>query len=450
MHELDSKRKTCIVQTAPATRIAIGEEFGFESGSISTGRMVSALHHLGFDLVFDTNFAADLTIMEEANEFLHRVENGKNLPLFTSCCPGWVNFVEKSYPELIPHLSTTKSPQQMHGAVSRLMYGHENVFVCAVMPCTAKKGEANRPGMQGDVDAVITTRELARMIRARRIPFASLPNEGKNECSFDSPLGESTGAGQIFGASGGVMEAALRTAVALKKLPIEEIDFHQVRGMGALKEATVPGLGKVCVVNGISSCIDLFNQDPSWYKKYLMIEVMACPGGCLNGGGEPKAPKDSQVIQKRMTAIYNIDSSKKKRKSNENQEVQKLYEKFSAKPFHSVFSEQNLHTYYADRKSPRHHLALFLNQVDLRDGKRASELFSPRNAIWKPSDRLELKGREAIQKFIEETLPKQKGLARHKFMDSSSLKVLGTNGIPCEFEVQLDEEYFIKSLIRTV
>ena len=254
---LDSGRRATIVQTAPATRVAIGEEFGFEPGTVSTGRMVNALRMLGFDHVTDTNFSADLTIMEEANELLERV-NGKRegkLPMFTSCCPGWINYVEINRPDLIPHLSTTKSPQQMHGAVSR--YGpiakkiaeetNDEPYIVSIMPCTAKKDESVRPGNRGDIDAVLTTRELAKMIRHRNIPFASLPNDGV----YDSPMGESSGAAAIFAASGGVMEAAVRTAADALGLK-GTVEYKGVRGVDrGVKEITIEGerdaFVKICI-----------------------------------------------------------------------------------------------------------------------------------------------------------------------------------------------------------
>jgi NADH-quinone oxidoreductase subunit G len=274
LQELDSRRKTLIVQTAPATRVAIGEEFGLEPGSISTGKLVNALRKIGFDHVFDTNFTADLTIMEEGSELLDRLKNGGVLPIMTSCCPGWVNYVEKHHPELIPHLSSAKSPQQMHGALTKKFFG-KDAFVVSIMPCTAKKGEAVRPGMKGDVDAVITTRELGSLLRHRRIPFADLPNDGQ----FDSPFGASTGAAQIFGATGGVLEAALRTVLDIIDSPIKKLDFHEVRGKERVKECEIPGVGTVVACNGISSVQKLFRDDPDWYKKYIMVEVMACNYG---------------------------------------------------------------------------------------------------------------------------------------------------------------------------
>jgi NADH-quinone oxidoreductase subunit G len=275
---LDTKQRKTIVQTAPATRVGLSEEFGLAPGSVSTGRMINALRALGFDYVTDTNFAADLTIMEEANELLQRVQGKRegNLPLFTSCCPGWINYVEIHRPDLIPHLSTTKSPQQMHGTLSRCgplakqiaAETEEEPFVVSIMPCTAKKDESVRPGNVGDIDAVLTTRELAKMIRHRNIPFASLSNEGK----YDSPMGESTGAAAIFGASGGVLEAALRTAADALGLD-GPIEHEGIRGVErGIKVASIEGLGSVAAVSSIGSAVDLLSND-DWKKKYLMIEV---------------------------------------------------------------------------------------------------------------------------------------------------------------------------------
>ncbi|HUN76038.1 MAG TPA: [FeFe] hydrogenase, group A [Steroidobacteraceae bacterium] len=293
LHTLDSHRRVSAVQVAPATRIAISEEFGMSPGTVSTGRLINALRKLGFDYVFDTNFAADLTIMEEASELLARIRKREALPLLTSCCPGWVNWVEINRPALLPHLSTTKSPQQMHGAVTKrgrfarslrreFAEGSAEPYVVSVMPCTAKKDEAARPGMSGDVDHVLTTRELARMIRSRGIAFAALSQDG----DFDNPLGESTGAGQIFGASGGVMEAMVRTVSHLigadSSVPLE---WHQLRGVGAgVKTAEIAGLGKVAICSGIAAAQRMLTTE-TWHDEYIAIEVMACVGGCL--GGDP-------------------------------------------------------------------------------------------------------------------------------------------------------------------
>jgi len=334
LHTLDARRRVSAVQVAPATRIAISEEFGMKPGTVSTGRLINALRQLGFDYVFDTNFGADLTIMEEATEFVTRKRmpegNQKSLPLFTSCCPGWVNWVEINRPDLLSHLSTTKSPTQMHGALTKrgpfartlgpeFAEGNTEPYVVSVMPCTAKKDEAVRPGVSGDIDHVLTTRELARMIRARGIAFSALSEEGE----FDNPLGESTGAGQIFGASGGVMEAMVRTASHFigeeNSLPLE---WHQLRGVSkGVKTAEIPEIGKVAICNGIAAAQGMLETE-TWRDEYVAIEVMACVGGCLGGGGEPKS-EDPLVLEKRMQAIYSIDKNVPRRRSYENQNIQK-------------------------------------------------------------------------------------------------------------------------------
>ncbi|MGD8526684.1 MAG: [FeFe] hydrogenase, group A, partial [Thioalkalispiraceae bacterium] len=327
LHTLDTRRRLSAVQIAPASRVAISEEFGMKPGTVSTGRMINALRQLGFDYVFDTNFAADLTIMEEGTELVTRLKHQERLPLFTSCCPGWVNWAEINRPDILPHLSTTKSPQQMHGALTKrgafarslgaeFAEGKAEPYVVSVMPCTAKKDESQRPGVAGDLDHVLTTRELARMIRARGIAFSALPEEGQ----FDNPLGESTGAGQIFGASGGVMEAILRTASHFigeeDALPLE---WHQLRGVSeGVKTAAVPGIGKVAICNGIAAAQRLLETE-TWRDEYVAIEVMACVGGCLGGGGEPKS-MDPLVLEKRMQAIYGIDQQLPRRRSYENQD----------------------------------------------------------------------------------------------------------------------------------
>ncbi|WP_455217650.1 [FeFe] hydrogenase, group A, partial [Kaarinaea lacus] len=387
LHTLDSRRRISAVQVAPASRIAISEEFGMKPGTISTGRMINALRQLGFDYVFDTNFGADLTIMEEATELVTRLKQQTLLPIFTSCCPGWVNWVEINRPDLLRQLSTTKSPQQMHGALTKrgafarslgpeFAEGKTEPYVVSVMPCTAKKDESVRPGVSGDVDHVVTTRELARMIRARGIAFSALPEDG----AFDNPLGESTGAGQIFGASGGVMEAMVRTAShfigATEPLPLE---WHQLRGVGTgLKEADVPGIGKVAICNGIAAAQRLLEEE-AWRSEYVAIEVMACVGGCLGGGGEPKS-MDPQVLEKRMQGIYQIDSNVPRRRSYENEDIQKLYATELQAP-NSPKAHALLHTSYAARHSKRLLLMRFLDSVDRRDGKSAATLFHP-DALW--------------------------------------------------------------------
>jgi NADH-quinone oxidoreductase subunit G len=411
---------------------------------------------LGFDYVFDTNFSADLTIMEEANELLARVKGEREgkLPLFTSCCPGWINFVEKCRPDLIPHLSTTKSPQQMLGATTR--YGPfgksiapEEPFLVSIMPCTAKKDEAVRPGMRGDVDAVLTTRELAKMIKHRKIPFASLPNDGQ----YDSPMGESTGAAAIFGASGGVLEAALRTASDALGIdaPLEHPDVRGVeRGV---KVSTIEGVGSVAAVSSIGAAIDLLKDD-SWKEKFVMIEVMACPGGCLGGGGEPKSD-DPEILQKRAKGIYSIDSDALVRKSHENIEVQQIYKEVFDHPL-SETSEKLLHTTYAPRGSPRDMLGRFLDAVDHRDGVKAASLLTD-DAVWNTNTPIfgVVEGREEIISLVSSKLPPVKTCAgidppRHRLASAiEGTEVIMPNGERVHFNVDLDETTGrIKSLSR--
>ncbi|MFP4894912.1 [FeFe] hydrogenase, group A [Paraburkholderia sp. EG304] len=331
LHTLDRHRRVSVVQEAPATRVAISEEFGMQPGTVSTGRMINALRQLGFDYVFDTNFAADLTIIEEAAELLSRLREKGRLPLFTSCCPGWVHWVEFNRPDLLPHLCTAKSPQQMHGALSKrgpfarglgpdFAQGDAEPYVVSVMPCTAKKDEAVRPGVSGDVDRVLTTREPARMIRARGIAFNALPEAG----AFDDPLGESTGAAQIFAASGGVMEAIARTVSHLLDQTMLVLDWHQIRGVDVgVKTADIPAVGKVAVCNGISVSQRMLRTE-AWRAEYVAIEVMACVAGCLGGGGEPKS-LDPLILEKRMDAIYEMDKLAPHRCSYENRDIERLY-----------------------------------------------------------------------------------------------------------------------------
>jgi len=522
---LDSKRRRTIVQVAPATRVAIGEEFGMQPGAVNTGRLVNALRLLGFDFVFDTNFAADLTIMEEGSELLMRVDrhvaaleaqrqidsmdasmintdfteaheairaaNDKPLPQFTSCCPGWINWIEINRPDLLQYLSTTKSPQMMLGAVakrgifpkSKLMneprimggndstsgqvtanfsdfeerpyaVGKEEAYVVSIMPCTAKKDEAARPGMRGDVDAVLTTRELARLIRARKIPFASLSNEGE----FDNPLGESSGAGMIFGASGGVMEAALRTAthilaernkvsnhegeneaqiVDVKAMSDAPLEFHSLRGtIPGVKVAKVPGVGDVAVCNGIRSAQDLLKTD-DWKSKYIAIEVMSCVGGCLGGGGEPKSD-DPDVLKKRMQSIYSIDKGQARRKSHENEQVKQLYNELLDHPL-SHTSEKLLHTTFSGRYSDRELLGRFLEAVDQRDGKAAAKLFTD-DGEWCTNTPVfgSVLGHEAIRETINSKLPAKKLgplMFRHRLEDPTSGFVVNVGNEQVRFDM---------------
>ncbi|HHF08335.1 MAG TPA: 4Fe-4S dicluster domain-containing protein, partial [Kosmotoga arenicorallina] len=357
LEEIDKHDKVLEVQTAPAVRVALGEEFGEEPGTITTGKMVAALRRIGFDYVFDTNFAADLTIMEEGSELLDRIKNGGNFPMFTSCCPGWVNLMEKLYPEYTENLSSAKSPHEMLGALAKTYFAErigkkpEDIFVVSIMPCTAKKDEATREqlkvkGVDG-VDIVLTTRELGKLIKMKKIPYESLPEE-----EYDKPLGISTGAAAIFGTTGGVMEAALRTAYEIytgKELP--KVEFEDVRGFTGVKEAVV-SLGdkelKIAVAHGGSSVINLLEKLRSGEAYYDFIEIMACPGGCIGGGGQPKSNKPG-YLERRMEAIYTIDEMSTIRKSHENPAVLKLYEEYLGQPL-SHLSHELLHTHYRSRK----------------------------------------------------------------------------------------------------
>ena len=368
---LQDPGKVVLVQTAPAVRVGIGEAMGMPYGSLVTGQMVAGLRRLGFSKVFDTDFAADLTIVEEGNELLHRMKNGGTLPMITSCSPGWIKFIEHFYPEQLAHLSSCKSPQQMFGAVAKTYYAEKtgidprNIVVVSVMPCTAKKYEAQRPEMDGafhywkekmnlteeehffDVDYALTTRELARMFRESGIEFAQLPEE-----DYDNPLGESSGAGVIFGSTGGVMEAALRTAYELytgKRL--ENINFNAVRGMQGIKEADISLNGtilKVAVAHTLKNAAVLLDQIKAGTSPYAFIEVMTCPGGCLGGGGQP-IPTNAEIREKRAASIYREDERKTIRKSHENPEIVSLYEDFLIEPLGEK-SHHLLHTHYVERE----------------------------------------------------------------------------------------------------
>lgn len=345
--------KIVIVQTAPSVRVAIGEELGMEPGSIVTGKMVAALRHLGFDKVFDTDFSADLTIMEEGYEFIDRLQNGGKLPMITSCSPGWVNMIELKYPELLDHLSTAKSPQQMFGAVAKTYYPHKEgidpakIVSVSVMPCTAKKAEAARPEMCAsgyrDVDIVITTRELGRMIREAGIDFKNLPEE-----QFDSPLGTGSGAGVIFGTTGGVMEAALRTVadvLAGENLP--RVDYEEVRGMEHTREAEIEISGKkikIAVVHTLKSAMEMLERVKSGAADYQFIEVMACPGGCIGGGGQP-VPVNAEIRKLRRKGLFDCDRANELRKSHENPEIIELYDTWLGKPLGEK-AHNLLHTHY--------------------------------------------------------------------------------------------------------
>ncbi len=349
---ISDNSKYVIVQTAPAVRVAIAEEFGAEPGRIVTKQLVAGLRLLGFDKVFDTNFAADLTIMEEASEFLERFKNGGKLPLFTSCSPGWIKFIEHNYPEFLDNLSTCKSPQQMFGAIAKTYYAdkigipREDMIVVSIMPCTAKKYERVRPEMKGDVDYVLTTRELAKMFKLAGIDLLNLPSE-----EYDEPLGITTGAAAIFGATGGVMEAALRTAYeVITGKNLERLDFESVRGIEGIKEAVIEIDGlklNVAVVNGLGNARKMLDMIKNGEKDYHFIEFMACPGGCIGGGGQP-IPTTKEILSKRMKAIYEIDKSFEIRKSHENPAIQALYKEFLGEPL-SEKSHELLHTTYIAR-----------------------------------------------------------------------------------------------------
>lgn len=345
--------KIVIVQTAPSVRVAIGEELGMEPGSIVTGKMVAALRHLGFDKVFDTDFSADLTIMEEGYEFLDRLQNGGLLPMITSCSPGWVNMIELKYPKLLDHLSTAKSPQQMFGAIAKTYYPEKagidpaKIVSVSVMPCTAKKAEAARPEMcdsgYRDVDIVITTRELGRMIREAGIDFKNLPEE-----NFDSPLGTGSGAGVIFGTTGGVMEAALRTVadvLAGENLP--HVDYEEVRGMEHTREAKLEIAGKkikIAVVHTLKSAMEMLERVKNGTADYQFIEVMACPGGCIGGGGQP-VPVNAEIRKLRRKGLFDCDRANELRKSHENPEIIELYDTWLGKPLGEK-AHNLLHTHY--------------------------------------------------------------------------------------------------------
>jgi NADP-reducing hydrogenase subunit HndD len=359
---LSDPTKHVIVNTAPSIRATLGECFGMPVGTNVKGKMVAALRRIGFAGVYDTDFSADLTIVEEANELIERIQNGGKLPMITSCSPGWIKFCEYYYPEYIENLSTCKSPQQMFGAVAKTWYAKKagidpkNIFVVAVMPCTAKKFEARRDGQSAsgypDIDVAITTRELGRMIERAGLDFVNLPNE-----EFDLPLGASTGAGAIFGATGGVMEAALRTAAeTLTGKPIDKLEFEEVRGTLGIKEAVykIAGLElRVAVASGLTNAKRLLEDVKAGRANYHFIEIMACPGGCVNGGGQPtqSASVRNTVDLKtvRAAALYAEDKNLPLRKSHENPTVKELYADYLEKPG-SHEAHKVLHTHYVARK----------------------------------------------------------------------------------------------------
>ncbi len=364
MRAIADSTKTVVVQTAPAVRVALGEKFGMEPGSIVTGKMAAALRRLGFNYVFDTDWSADLTIMEEGTELLGRIgkvlagDKNAKLPIFTSCCPGWVSFYEKNFPDMLEYPSTAKSPQQMFGAVAKNYFAEkigvkrEDMVVVSIMPCLAKKSEAAREEFKvngnPDVDYSLTTRELAHMIKQCNIDLNDMPNE-----DFDSPLGESTGAAVIFGATGGVMEAAVRTAYEVfTKKKLDNIDFEVLRGFDGVKTATVDFAGtpiNVAVVYGLNNARiimeEVRNGNP---RGFHAVEVMACPGGCIGGAGQPYHHGDSSIIRKRMEATYREDFGKPIRKSHENPSIIAIYKEYFGEPCGHK-SHELLHTHYFDR-----------------------------------------------------------------------------------------------------
>ncbi len=351
--------KHVVVQTAPATRVTLGEAFGLPPGTPVTGKMVAALRRLGFDRVFDTDFTADLTIVEEGNELIHRLTKGGPLPMITSCSPGWIKFIEHFYPEFLPHLSTAKSPQQMFGALAKTYYAEQagidpkDMVVVSIMPCTAKKFEAGRPEMNAsgyrDVDMVLTTRELVRMLHEACIDLNNMPDE-----EYDRPMGLSTGAGAIFGATGGVMEAALRTAYELLTgKPLPGIDIEVVRGLDGVRQAAIDLEGnpvRVMVAHGLGHARMLMEKlKAGELKDCHFIEVMACPGGCIGGGGQPICA-NPDVRQRRAAGIYRLDKGMKLRKSHENPAIIELYERFLGEPLGEK-SHKLLHTSYTPRSA---------------------------------------------------------------------------------------------------
>ncbi len=363
IRDLSNPSKKVVVQTAPAVRAALGEEFGLEPGTLVTGKMVSALRQLGFHYVFDTDFAADLTIMEEGTELLDRLTRHLNgdksvkLPILTSCCPAWVNFFESQFIDMLDIPSTARSPQQMFGSIAKTYFAdkittpREDLIVVSIMPCLAKKYECQRDEFKvngnPDVDYSITTRELAQLIKRANIDFNSLPDD-----DFDAPLGESTGAGVIFGTTGGVIEAAVRTAYELhtgKKL--NAIDFNELRGMDGIRHATIDFDGlpiNIGIAHGLGKARQMLEDIRNGKSDFHAIEIMACPGGCIGGGGQPIHHGDFNILKKRMEAIYKEDKNKTLRKSHENPYIIKLYEEYLGKPM-SDKAHKLLHTHYVDR-----------------------------------------------------------------------------------------------------
>lgn len=356
--ELYNPRKHVVVQVAPAVRVALGELFGMEPGTIVTGKIATALKRLGFDGVFDTEYGADLTILEEATELIYRIQNGGRLPMLTSCCPAWVKFIEHQFPDLLDVPSTCKSPHIMLGAIVKTYYAekfgidHSHITVVSVMPCIAKKAEAARPELTKDedsnVDIVITTRELAAMIKEAGIDFAKLPDS-----EFENPLGESTGAATIFGTTGGVIEAAVRTAYEwLTGEELENVDFHQLRGIEGIREAKVQINDmelNIGIAHGLGNARKLLEDIRDGKSNYHAIEIMACPGGCIGGGGQPYHHGNIEILKKRQEALYKNDKMMAKRKSHENESVLNLYREYLGEPY-SEKSHELLHTHYEKRE----------------------------------------------------------------------------------------------------
>ncbi len=355
---INDPTKHVIVQTAPAIRVALGELFGMEPGTVVTGKMVTALKRMGFDAVFDTDFGADVTVMEEAAELIYRIKENKTLPMLTSCCPAWVKFIEHQFPELLEIPSTCKSPHIMFGALAKTYYAKkhgidpDSIVVVSVMPCVAKKAEAKRPELTKDdhdnVDIVVTTRELARMIKEAGLRFETLPDS-----EFDSPMGETSGASVLFGSTGGVIEAVIRTAHEwLTGEELDNVEYEQLRGMDGLRKATVKIGDKdihIGIASGLGNARQLLEEIRDGKSDYTAIEIMACPGGCIAGGGQPYHHNNFEIIKKRQQGIYEEDANKPVKKSNKNKEIQQLYEEFLRKPMGEM-SHKLLHTHFEERE----------------------------------------------------------------------------------------------------
>ncbi len=355
--ELDSQKKYCVVQIAPAIRASIGEEFGLPAGTLVTGKLATALRKVGFKQVFDTDFGADVAVMEEGNELIERLKGAGPLPMFTSCSPGWIKFMEHFYPKLIPNMSSCKSPQQITGILTKTYFAEkmnlnpEEIFMVSVMPCSAKKYEIERPEFTHDgvkeVDAVLTTRELAKLFKIYGVQLNELP-----ESDFDRPLGLSSGAGQIFGVTGGMMEAALRTvADILNEEPLQEIEFPQIRNTGGIKEGSAI-IGdtelKFVAAHGLGNARKIIDKILNNEVKYHFVEIMACPYGCIGGGGQP-IPTNTEILKARMSAMYQEDRKNHIRKSHKNPAIVELYEKFLGKPMGKK-SHELLHTKYFQKE----------------------------------------------------------------------------------------------------